>query len=181
METFADLKDFVETRDYHEQRNESLRKIAMDTIDPPIVEIIDGFSKLPYCFTLQSCYGHFLYSGQKNEKNIEPLPPSEDIAEVEYRIAYMALCIEDSDPGRELFSELSEVAAIDSEYIQFCCVDWFWKDQVNSYALQVEPERYKTKDKCSVSYQEALHIEKVRNQFFAEIKRIVQKRSNKKY
>ena len=181
METFADLKDFVENPDYHEQRNESLRKIAMDTIDPPIVEIIDGFSKLPYCFTLQSCYGHFLYSGQKDEKNIELLPASEDIAEVDYRIAYVALCIEDSDPGRELFNELSEVAAIDSEYIQFCCVDWFWKDQVNSYALQVEPERYKIKDRCSVSYQKALHIEKVRNQFFAEIGRIVQDKLNKKH
>lgn len=165
---------------FHEQRQRSVNSVDMTTIDPPIVEIIDGFSKLPYCFTLQSCYGHFLYSGQKDEKNIEPLPVSGDIAEVDYRISYMALCIEDSDPGRELFNELSEVAAIDSEYIQFCCADWVWKDQVNSYALQVEPDRYKTKDRCSVSYQEALHIEKVRNEFFAEIRRIVQKRLNKK-
>jgi hypothetical protein len=115
-----------------------------------------------------------------DEKNIEPLPDSEDIAEVEYRIAYIALCIEESGPGRELFSELGEVTAVDPEYIQFCSAEWFWKNQVNSYALQVEPERYKTQDKCSVSYQEALHIEKVRTAFFAEIRRIVQNRLNEK-
>lgn len=181
METFADLKDFVDNPRFHEQRQRSVNSVDMTTIDPPIVEIIDGFYKLPYCFTLQSCYGHFLYSGQKDEKNIDPLPVSENIAEVEYRIAYIALCIEDNESGRQLFNELRQVPAVDPEYIQFCCADWFWKDQVNSYALQVEPERYKTEDRCSVSYQEALHIEKVRNQFFTEIKRIVQKRSNKKY
>ena len=176
MKTFTELKDFVDNPHFHEQRQTSINRVDMTTIDLPIVEVIDDFSKLPYCFTLQSCYGHFLYSGQKDKKNIEPLPASEDIAEVEYRIAYIALCIEDSESGRQLFSELRQVPAVDLDYIQFCCADWFWKDQVNSYALQVEPERYKTKDRCSVSYQEALHIEKVRNQFFAEIKRIVQNR-----
>ena len=181
METFTELKDFVENPHFHEQRQRSVNSLDIATIDPPIVEIIDGFSKLPYCFTLQSCYGHFLYSGQKDEKSVDPLPDSENIAEVEYRIAYIALCIEDSESGRQLFSEFRQVPAVDPEYIQFCCADWFWKDRVNSYALQVEPERYKAKDKCSVSFQEALHIEKVRNQFFAEIKRIVQKRSNKKH
>ena len=181
METFADLKDFVVNPRFYEQRQRSIDSVDMATIDLPIVEIIDGFSKLPYCFTLQSCYGHFLYSGQKDEKNIEPLPVSEDIAEVEYRIAYIALCIEDSESGKRLFNELRQVPAVDPDYIQFCSADWFWKDQVNSYALQVEPDRYKTKDRCSVGYQEALHIEKVRKTFFAEIKRIVQKRLNKRH
>jgi hypothetical protein len=180
VETFTELKDFVDNPHFNKQRQRSLRSLDLETIDPPLVDIIDGFSKLPYCFTLQSCYGHFLYPDQKNEKNIEPLPDSEEIAEVEYRIAYIALCIEDSGQGRELFSTLSEVASIDSEYIQFCSSDWFWKDQVNSFALQVEPDQYKTKDKCSVSYQEALHIEKVRNQFFNKIRGIVQKRLNEK-
>ena len=111
MKTFTELKDFVDNPHFHEQRQTSVNRVDMTTIDLPIVEVIDDFSKLPYCFTLQSCYGHFLYSGQKDKKNIEPLPASEDIAEVEYRIAYIALCIENSESGRQLFSELRQVPA----------------------------------------------------------------------
>jgi len=34
-----------------------------------------------------------------------------------------------------------------------------------------------TKDRVCVDYQEALHIEKVRNTFFGELNTIIQKRS----
>ena len=78
-----------------------------------------------------------------------------------------------------MFNELNQVPVIDPDFIQFGCAEWFWKDCVNSYALQVEPERYKTKDRCTVSYQEALRIEKARNEFFAEIKRIITDRLKK--
>jgi len=40
--------------------------------------------------------------------------------------------------------------------------------------LQVEPERYKTEDQCRLSVQEALYVEKVRNQFFKEHEKMVQ-------
>ncbi len=171
----------MENPHFDEQRQRSVSSLDTAIIDPPIIDIIEGFAKLPYCFTLQSCYGHFLYNSQRDQNNIKPLPASEHIAEVDYRIAYIALCIQDNDPGRKLFSEMSEVPAVDPDYIQFCSADWFWKDQVNSYALQVEPERFKEKDRCSVGYQEALHIEKVRIEFFAEIGRVVQKRLNEKH
>ena len=180
METFTGLRDFVENPHYLEQRQKSLRSLDMSTIDAPIIEIIEGFTKLSYCFTLQSCFGHFVYKNQKDEKNTEPLPVLENIPDVEYRIAYVALCLEDSDAGKQLFNELSRVPVIGPDTIQFGCAEWFWKDHVNSYALQVEPERHKTKDRCSVSYQEALHIEKARNEFFAEIKRIITRRMKKK-
>lgn len=176
METFTGLKDFVENPHYREQRQKSLRSLDMSTIDAPIIEIIEGFTRLSYCFTLQSCFGHFVYRDQEDEENTEPLPASEKIANVEYRIAYIALCLEDSDAGRQLFRDLSQVPLIDPDFIQFACAEWFWKDYLNSYALQVEPERYKTKDRCTVSYQEALRLEKTRNEFFAEIERIITKR-----
>jgi hypothetical protein len=48
---------------------------------------------------------------------------------------------------------------------------------VNSCALQVEPERYKTKDSLFIGYQEALHLQKIRDDFFGELKRIIDKRS----
>jgi len=36
-------------------------------IDGPIIGLINGFNKLPYCFTLQSCYEHFVYKNLKEK------------------------------------------------------------------------------------------------------------------
>jgi len=105
------------------------------------------------------------------------LPVSAIIPNVEYRIAYIALCLQNSDSGRALFQDLSGLASTNPKYIQFGCAEWFWGRQVNSYALQVEPERYKTKDRIVVGYREALHIEKVRNEFFSDLGRIIERRS----
>jgi hypothetical protein len=88
---------------------------------------------------------------------------------VEYRIAYIALCIENSDLGRMLFDALKGITNIDPENIQFCCAEWFWERQINSYALQVEPDRFKFEDKVVLDYQKALKIEKIRNTFFIRL------------
>ena len=85
METFTNLKNFVD------QRKKYLSKLDIESIDAPIVELISGFAKLDYCFTLQSCYGHFLHNSQKNPYNIEPLPTSKSIPNVEYKIAYSTI------------------------------------------------------------------------------------------
>jgi hypothetical protein len=173
LETFTESKDFVNNPHYHERRQECLARLDISTIDAPISDIIRGFAELPYCFTLQSCYGHFLYENQKDPKNTEPLAVSDSNTRVEYRIAYIALCIEDSESGRELFYNLRDIPVIGQEFIQFGCAEWFWERQVNSYVLQVEPERYMRKDRAVVSYQEALHIEKIRNEFFRRLKRLI--------
>ena len=70
---------------------------------------------------------------------------------MEYKIAYIAFCIENSLLGRKLFESLKEITAIDPEYVQFCCAEWFWKRQINSYALQVEPDRLKRKDTAIIN------------------------------
>ena len=62
---------------------------------------------------------------------------------------------------------MKEITGMDPQNIQVCCADWFWERQVNSFALQVEPDRFKTKDRVMLDYSEALYIEKVRNAFFA--------------
>jgi len=144
-------------------------------IDKPIVGLINAFNKLPYSFTLQCCYGHFIYSGQTDPYNLEPLPLTDAITGVEYRIAYIALCMENSNSGRKFFDPLKKIADIDPENIQFCCAEWFWKRQVNSYALQVEPDRFKFEDKAILDYREALKIEKIRNEFFIQLKELLQK------
>lgn len=148
-------------------------------IDRPIVDLINGFNDLPYCYTLQSCYGHFVYNDQKDMHNFEPLPILNAIAEVEYRIAYIALCIENSLLGRELFKSLKGITALDPENIQFCCAEWFWKRQVNSYALQVEPDRFKRSDTAIVDFKEARHIEKIRNDFFIRLNRLLENEKQK--
>lgn len=175
METYTAVRDFVCNPHYLEQRKASLSTLDFNTIDPPIVEIIRDFTRLPYCFTLQSCYGHFLYDTQRDPKNTGPMPRSGNIGHVDYRIAYIALCLENSVLGKELFRELERIPMIDPAYIQFGCAEWFWKRQVNSFVLQVQPEGHRTEDRFPVSYQEALHIEGIRNQFFHRLKECIQR------
>jgi hypothetical protein len=83
------------------------------------------------------------------------------------------LCIENSDLGKEFLNSLKGVVDIDPENIQFCCAEWFWKRQINSYALQVEPDRYKFQDKAILDYNEALKIERIRNEFFIKLTEVV--------
>ncbi|MBC2710129.1 MAG: hypothetical protein HGJ94_03735 [Desulfosarcina sp.] len=169
METYTETKELVENPHYQAQRQKILADLSDDMIDVPIIELINAFNNLPHCFTLQSCYGHFIYYGQNDSHNLEPLPITNTIDKVEYRIAYIAFCIENSASGRGLIETLKEITAIDQKNIQFCCAEWFWKRQVNSYALQVEPDRFKTKDRTMLDYKEALHIEKIRNEFFVRL------------
>jgi len=167
------LKEFLRNPQYQKQRQESLSKLDINAIDIPITELIKVFSLLTHCFTLQCCYGHFLYDRQKNPESVDPLPISKNIGNVEYRIAYLALCIQNNDSGKRLFSDLRKIQEIDPDHIQFGCAEWFWRKQVNSFVLQVEPERFKTKDSAVVPYSEALHIEKVRNKFFDAVRKII--------
>ena len=176
METFSAPRGFVKNSNYQMQKRESLRKLDFSIIDSPIIDIVRGFSRLNYCFTLQSCYGHFLYPAKRDPDNIEPLPFVNDIKSVEYRIAYLAICIEDSIPGKELFDNLGEIPSVDQEYIQFGSAGWFWERQLNSYALQVEPMRYMNRDRCRIDYAEALHVEQIRNQFIEQLRTLLRKR-----
>ena len=176
METFQSVKEFVPNPHFEQQRQKSLRQMDINTIDEPITDIVRGFAKLSYCFTLQSCFGHFLYNGQRDSANTGRLPLTDSIESVEYRIAYIALCIQENEQGRELYENLRVIVEIDPEYIQLGCAEWFWKRQVNSYAIQVEPEKHMTKDRAIVDYKEALHIEKVRDRFFAGIRKLLRKR-----
>jgi hypothetical protein len=169
LETFTDLKNLAENPYYPLQKKKILHDLHDDMIDMPIIGLINGFNKLPYCFTLQSCYGHFVYKGQKNPHNLDPLPRKGLPVKIEYRIAYIAFCIENSVSGRGLFTTLKGITDIDPENIQFGCAEWFWKRQINSYALQVEPDRFKRKDKAFIDFKEALQVEKIRNTFFSRL------------
>ena len=181
METFTAPKEFVKNPNFKDQRLKCLSDLTDDMLDAPIIEIISRMNKWPYCFTIQSCYGHFLYPGQQNQDNLECLPLTKSIDRivridrVDYRIAYIAFCIENSASGKALFETLRDVALIDPDNIQFCSAEWFWQRQVNSYALQVEPDRFKDKDRVVLGYREALNIEKIRNEFFVQLRALLRK------
>jgi len=177
LETFTEIKPFVDDPHYEERRQTYLGGLDMGTIDRPIAGLIGDLAGLPYCFTLQSCCGHFLYDGRDDPRNTEPLPVSGGITTVEYRLAYVALCIENSEPGRALFADLSRVPSIDPAYVQWGCAGWFWNTDPNSYVLQVEPARHMDKDRAPVPYQEALHLEATRDRFFTALRGIVRARA----
>ncbi|MFC1580280.1 hypothetical protein ACFL4N_05145 [Thermodesulfobacteriota bacterium] len=173
METFTEPKKLLENPRYKDQRRENLACLSDDMVDVPIIELITGFNRIPHCFTLQSCYGHFIYNGQTDLHNCEPLPITDTISRVEYRIAYIAFCIENSVAGRRMIRAMRKITAIATENIQFCSAEWFWERQINSYALQVEPNRFKHKDRAILGYKESLQIEKIRNAFFARLEEIL--------
>ncbi|MFC1563491.1 hypothetical protein ACFL6G_01085 [candidate division KSB1 bacterium] len=177
METFTEIKPFVNNPYYQKQRERALRSLDINKIDPPIRELIEGFNDIQYCFTMQCCFGHFVHEYQNDERNIEPISSFHNVKEIKYRIAYVALCIENSNQGKQLFQDLKTLTSIDPDYVQFGCAGWFWKRQVNLYALQVEPDRYKTKDEAFIGIQEGLHVEKIRDEFFRQLQRIILNRN----
>ena len=125
METFIEPKELEENLQFKKQKRKTLRGLKDSMIDKPIIDVVIGFNKLPYCFTMQSCFGHFVYNTQRDPNNIEPLPITDTITTVEYRIAYIAFCVENSESGIRFIKALDEITSIDSAYIQFCSAEWF--------------------------------------------------------
>jgi hypothetical protein len=174
LETFIPAREFTETSRFPADRRDVINTLDLSGIDRPIVKLIDGFRALPQCFPLQSCYGHFLCRPEQYAGNLERLPADFD-GQVRYRIAYIALCIENSARGRELYHYLDGLPLLDPQYVQFGSADWFWQRYPNSYILQVEPLRYQTHDQCVVGHAEALIIERIRDRFFVSLENLLER------
>ena len=174
LETFSEAKAFVESRRYAENRRDSLAAVDLSSIDEPIVDIVAGFAALPHCFTLQCCYGHFICAQGQSLHSLAPVPKGYQ-GPVRYRIAYMAFCLEKSSRGRALRDALSLITAIDGDYVQFGSPDWFWKQWVNSYVLQVEPIAQQLLDEAVLEIAEAFHTQKVRDLFFGNLRELLAK------
>ena len=173
METFTELKAFVPNPQFTAQRLVSLQKLEDASIDEPLVGLIEEFAKLHCCFTLQCCYGHFVIGREPERYRLSGLHFFDADQEIEYRLAYLALCIEDSRPGRNLLNRLAKVRDFDPNMIQLGCCEWFWERQVNSFAIQVEPKRFRFKDRIPVQVEEARKIEATRDRFFEELEKLV--------
>ncbi|MBN2226574.1 MAG: hypothetical protein JW763_04355 [candidate division Zixibacteria bacterium] len=172
METYTAAKPFVDDPGFAFRRAKSLKGLDLNSIDPPIVDIIDTLSHVAHCFTLQCCWGHFVHDGQPSPHGIAPLANYADTTTVEYRIAYMAMCIQNSPAGLRFYNDLKRIVQIDSKYIQFASADWFWNQHVNSYIIQTEPDRFKTFDTAKVAVAEALHLQSIRNRMYEAIGKI---------
>jgi len=174
METFAGPKPFVDNHEYEKNRSitlETLRSlISTGKIDPPVVELLKLFSQVPHCYTIQGCSGHFVHERQPDAYTTERLAPYRGIVHtVHYRLAYIAFVLEKSKNGSVLCRDLRTLASRNSGYIQFGSAGWFWEQSVNSYQIQVAPEREKHKDCFWVTYKEALLLEKVRDFLIREL------------
>ena len=172
METFAEPREFVENSRYSQDRQETLAALDLGTIDEPIVDIVADFAALPHCFPLQSCVGHFVCLPGQDARTLDPVPTGY-AGEVRYRIAYVALCIENSRRGRTFRDSIGKIPAMDPAYIQFGSADWFWEQWVNSYTLQVEPMAHMRKDEAILNVTEALRIQKTRDLFFDGLRKLL--------
>ena len=174
MDTFVEPRPMVENLYYSEKRAEMNSRLRMDDIDPSIQDIIVGFKRMPHCFTIQSCHGHIIeQSPNGGVTRIEP--ESRLPAKGLYQIAYLALVLDNSEPGRSLYQALSGMAGLDHEFIQFGSADWFWYNQkfVNSYVIQVEPYRFRHLDRFEMDRNEAEGWISARNVFFREIRKLL--------
>lgn len=157
---------------FFQDRKETVAALDLGSIDEPIVDIVSAFAELPYCFPLQSCFGHFVCVPEQDVHTLAPIPTGY-AGPVRYRIAYIALCIENSRYGQILRESLAEIPAADPAYIRFGSADWFWERFVNSYILQVEPEGHMGKDEVILEATEARHVQMVRDLFFEELRNLV--------
>ncbi len=171
METFARPREFVHDPRYEVERERAIRSLSLENIDAPIRDAVTGLAQLPYCFTLQSCCGHFVHAEQPAAEGLDPLP-ERDVGTVTYRIAYLALCIQDSARGRRLVSSLAELSSTDPEHVQFGSPAWFWQRHPNSFALQVEPVRFADRDQALIEHREALRVQAVRDRVLAHLTRL---------
>lgn len=172
METLTEARDLVEHPRFRLDRQDALSALDPESIDEPIVDIFAGFASLPHCFTLQSCYGHFVCGDAHDPRSLEPVPCGCGDG-VRYRIAYLAICVENSGRGQRLRESLARLADIDRAYIQFGSADWFWERCVNSYVVQVDPVAHELEDEAVLEPAEALETQRARADFFTGLRALL--------
>jgi len=172
VETFTEPRALVRHAGYAADRRAALDALDLSAVDPPVADIVEAFLPLPYCFTLQACYGHFLTAPGQDEHSLGPVPEGYT-GSVRYRIAYVAFCSEDTERGRAFLERLSRVPEVEPAYVQFGCADWFWDQWPNSYTLQVEPVAHRFKDQAVLTAGEAMQTQRARDKFFEELRRLL--------
>ncbi len=178
VQTYTQARPLVVDSGYEARRRVSLADLedilSAGEIDAPIVSIIERISLIPYCFTLQSCYGHFVVGNGLSTDSVKQI--SHDMkrgSTIRYRLAYMAFCIQNNPSGLRLLKDLKAIAREDPEYIQFGSATWFWNRCVNSYVLQAGSVEHVSEDSFEMGIAEALRVEAARDMLYAKIAEVV--------
>ncbi|MEW6338121.1 MAG: hypothetical protein ACOY3Y_01975 [Acidobacteriota bacterium] len=168
MESFAAPVDLVESARYEHDRKAALTGFDLDGIDAPIRDL----ARLPHCFTMQCCWGHFVCRPGPRSHALEPVP-EDHVGPVRHRIAYLALCVENSAPGRRLLGALRQLTETDTSLVHFGSPGWFAKSGPSTYAAQVEPVLSRLEDEAVLTRDEALLVKCLRDRFFAALRGVV--------
>jgi hypothetical protein len=180
METFTAARPFSPHPGYSIDRNNALLDLEVEiqrgSIDAPLLPLIQECRLIPHCFTLQCCFGHFVYDGEPDRENlILPTSYRGTVENVLFRLAYLTVCLQDNPGGREMYADLEALTSLNPDYIQFGSADWFWEQMINTYCIQLEPDWMKTQDSGMISQKEALLIEKLRPIFFNQLAAIIRR------
>ena len=159
----------VDNPEFAAQRAAAVAGLDLATLDRPIKGLIADLAQAPHCFTMQSCWGHFVLTDHVDDQDFDPPQHLDAAVHVEYRIAYVALCVGNNPAGAALLDDLQGLVSLDPAYVQFGSAEWFWQQQVNTYQVQVEPGRHQYKDRVQVDLAEARHLARVRDRLFKEL------------
>lgn len=173
MQTYCPEKPMVANPDFGKQRTAALASLRKAPLDEPVKKFIHDLANLEFCFTLQSCWGHFVSGSQPDPHAIRTISADSLEGKYHYKIAYLAFCVDNCTEGRNFLARLREIpAAVDPRYVQFGCAGWFWKQQVNSYVLQVQPLENAYVDSLDMSGELALELQGVRDGFFKAMREV---------
>ena len=167
MQTFCSERPLQHDPGFEAAKARALESMDMAEIDEPIKDVIASLNKHPSCYTLQSCFGHFVSTEHPDDHNLSVVEESGSSDSPLYRISYLALCIRDNSDGRRFLSLLKRIPwEIDRDRIQFGCAEWFWNRCINSYVLQVQPKDRADVDSLTISVREVRLIQSARNHFW---------------
>lgn len=168
MQTYIPPKPIEDYPEFQSDRQRALSSLDTSLIDHPLISLINKLNTLPYLFTLQCCFGHFLSDENKEISEFDKFLPS---TKVTYRLAYIAFCIENSPSGKNFVTQINDtLPVVGPELVQFCSAHWFWDQWINSYALQVMPERFKDQDIAVIDFHEIVTIQQARDLVFEHLK-----------
>lgn len=174
MQTFVPSIPLQNISNFAQTKAQTLLDLNKDPIDTPIKDIVMSLNALPYCYTIQCCWGHFVSTSQPDKHNLAVVKKKDIDEKIEYRIAYLALSLENTPAGKAFLDKMEKIPTrIDSSYVQFGCAQWFLQRHANSYVLQVQPSDRAHVDSMTVLREEALLIQSTRNVFWDTIRQFV--------
>ncbi len=179
MKTFTKPEKMVKDSQYQKKRTKSIANLDMNIIDPQIKNLIATLSHLSCCFTIQSCHGHLVTTTNADQLELCPILPEPLPKKALYQVAYIALVIENSPTGIDLYNSLKKIPPHELDFLQFGTATWFSKTlgYSNVYILQASPERHMYLDRFEMEHKEVPNWDDARKFMFESIQKIADRLS----